>query len=122
MTQPEQPQSPTPTPTAPVFNVDAAAALEWTLSWTTTLAAYAVGPHIVGAYEYGTYKSASIFAILLLAVLTIVGVSKAWKFIGGREDEPPWYTSGFLVALLIFWAVWAAAGAALGAAVAAARK
>ena len=103
MPQPDQTQS--SVPSAPVFNVDAAAALKWTLLWIIVLTAYAVGPYVLGAYAYATYKRASVFAILLLASLIVVGVLTAWKFIGGKKEDSPWYTSGFLVALLIFWAL-----------------
>jgi hypothetical protein len=91
--------------TAPTFNVAAKSALGWTLLWVSTLSIYALAHCLVGAYSYDAYKFIANAAAGLLAILTLLGVATAWQFIGGKREDPPWYTHGFLVALLIFWAL-----------------
>ena len=88
------------------YHVPAAVAAKWSAVWIAGMLAFTLSPYVFGAYAYDTYLQIRNGAIVLLPILAAFGIAIAWKFIGGKKNDPPWYTSGFLVALVVFWAIW----------------
>jgi hypothetical protein len=89
-----------------VHHVDARTAAVLTAIWAIPLALWA-------CYAFTTFPALSLdgyrnFRNVLVAALLLIsgiGVYVAWGFIGGDKTAKPWYTNGFLVAAVVFWAV-----------------
>jgi hypothetical protein len=88
----------------PPSSVAAKAAAKWTAVWIIALAVFALVPRVWSAYDYATYQCIQKSAIFLLLFLAVMGVLTAWKYKVGGTRPDPWYTNGFLVALVVFWA------------------
>ncbi len=58
-----------------------------------------------GPVSLESYKSFRLFIIVALLVGSAAGIFVAWSFIGGDKNGKPWYTSGFLVSAVVFWAI-----------------
>jgi hypothetical protein len=78
----------------------------WTSPWLLASLALLLAPFAgFPRVTYGVYAGIRGGAFVGLLVLVVAGFVVAWRHVGGHQDQRPWYTSGFLVSLLIFWAV-----------------
>lgn len=85
--------------------VNVRGAFVWTLVWIVPAVVYVAYPTLLGPYEYNTYLTFRTVALLLIVILALAGIVRAWKIISGGDQHSPWYTDAFLVALVLFWAV-----------------
>ena len=75
----------------------------WTAPWVLIL----IGLLIFGGLGWlhisdEISKRVRSFVAICLVILAVVGVLRALDLVGKRDDKP-WYTIGFLVALVLFW-------------------
>jgi hypothetical protein len=54
------------------------------------------------SFEYHTYQRARLIVLLVMLALALAGLVRAFEMFGVKSTDP-WYTSGFLVALVLFW-------------------
>jgi hypothetical protein len=87
----------------PDYKVPKLTVLMWTVPWVALL----VGLLIVSSFtnvriSYAVYTYARRCGAVVLVVLAIVGILRALDLVG-KKDDRPWYTDGYLVALVLFW-------------------
>lgn len=100
--------STTPPPAAPTPNhkVNAKTAAWLTACWAIPMALWASYLFFdLEPVSFESYKAFRHFIIFALLVGSAAGIGVAWKFIGGDKHAEPWYTSGFLVSAVVFWAI-----------------
>ena len=74
-----------------------------TAVWLLPLLFLLVWPTLqLSVIHHNYYVCARNIAILVLIILVFFGITKASRFIGSSADLP-WYTSAWLVALVLFW-------------------
>lgn len=74
----------------------------WTLPWLVLLLVLLLLPSLGAKIPYEVYRTARHLALLVLIALAVIGLLRAFKLVGWHREQP-WYTVGFLVALVLFW-------------------
>ena len=76
----------------------------WTVPWLLTLLVLLALPAFgeVEIISYAVYALARKAVLVVLIALAIIGLLRAFKLVGWHKEQP-WYTVGFLVALVLFW-------------------
>lgn len=76
----------------------------WTVPWLALLLGLLVLASFFPwvRFSYSSYTTARRVAAVVLVVLAIVGILRALDIVG-KQDGAPWYTVGYLVALVLFW-------------------
>ena len=93
--------SPPLTPT--VHKVPIGTVFLWTAPWVAVLLGLLIAATFTKAQiSYSNYQTIRAIVALLLVGLAVVGILRALELVGTKDDKP-WYTIGFLVALVLFW-------------------
>lgn len=99
----------TPHPPAaphPNHKVNAKTAAWLTACWAIPMALWVCYSLLdLGSVSLESYKTFRLLVIGALLVGSAYGIYVAWSFIGGDKNVKPWYTSGFLVSAVVFWAI-----------------
>ncbi len=84
----------------------------WTLAWLVPMLLLLTARVLDWKITYDTFTTARSIGVGVLVVLAIAGVLTAWRYVGNNPavrllgaSAPPWYTNAFLVALVLFWAL-----------------
>lgn len=86
--------------------IDTRRAIRLTLAWVVPLGLFASTPWLdVPQIPLETYKGMRYVVIFGLLFASIIAIKTAWRYIGGPKDAEPWYTNGYLVGAVVFWAI-----------------
>ena len=95
--------------TSDAQRVDAKRALWVSLAWAIPMFSLTLFAVICKSSKYQisleTYSALRYVLVFFLVVMSVAGIHTAWKFIGGVATDPKWYSNGFLVGTVIFWAI-----------------
>jgi hypothetical protein len=86
--------------------IDTGPAVGMTLLWAVPLLLFS-GTPLLGAppWSLGAYKAVRYVLIGALLLASAMAIKTAWRYIGGAKTDPPWYTNGYLVGAVVFWAI-----------------